>query len=378
MILVDTNVISETLRQQPDPAVVGDAGGGPGGGIAAVQGIERGLELAVPGAQAADVLHDLSGFRAQAVQLDLKLVRLDAGRLGAQALNGLTVAGFAQGRFDAPDLVLDLAPVFRAGDGGPQQGHVIDADGNPQRLQQGIDLDLRVGRRVAIVGPSGIGKSTLLATLAGLLEPRGGTLTLDGVPPWQAARSEVAARVCLTAEDAHVFHTSVLENLRVARGDVTPAEAGELLRRAGLGRWLEALPEGVETIIGTDATTLSGGERRRLLLARALAAPAPLMLLDEPGEHLDAVTADRLVTDLLTAGDQGRGTLLVTHRLSALEHADEVLVMGHRPQAAGEQAPATILHRGSHRDLQDVSETYRWSLSQEDQDRQQDHVSGTS
>ena len=257
------------------------------------------------------------------------------------------------------------------------RGLAVGWPGGPV-VAEGIDLDLRVGRRVAIVGPSGIGKSTLLATLAGLLEPRGGTLTLDGVPPWQAARSEVAARECLTAEDAHVFHTSVLENLRVARGDVTPTEAGELLRRAGLGRWLEALPEGVETIIGTDATTLSGGERRRLLLARALAAPAPLMLLDEPGEHLDAVTADRLVTDLLTAGDQGRGTLLVTHRLSALEHADEVLVMGHRPQAAGEQAPATILHRGSHRELQDVSETYRWSLSQEDQDRQQDQVSGTS
>ena len=245
-------------------------------------------------------------------------------------------------------------------------------------VAEGINLDLRVGRRVAVVGPSGIGKSTLLATLAGLLEPQGGTLTLDGVPPWQAARSEVAARVCLTAEDAHVFHTSVLENLRVARGDITPAEAGELLRRAGLGQWLEALPDGVDTIIGTDATTLSGGERRRLLLARALAAPAPLMLLDEPGEHLDAVTADRLVTDLLTVGNQGRGTLLVTHRLSALEHADEVLVMGHRPQATGERGPATILHKGNHHELQDVSETYRWSLSQEDQDRQQNHVSGMS
>ena len=245
-------------------------------------------------------------------------------------------------------------------------------------VAEGINLDLRVGRRVAVVGPSGIGKSTLLATLAGLLEPQGGTLTLDGVPPWQAARSEVAARVCLSAEDAHVFHTSVLENLRVARGDITPAEAGELLRRAGLGQWLEALPDGVDTIIGTDATTLSGGERRRLLLARALAAPAPLMLLDEPGEHLDAVTADRLVTDLLTVGNQGRGTLLVTHRLSALEHADEVLVMGHRPQATGERGPATILHKGNHHELQDVSETYRWSLSQEDQDRQQNHVSGMS
>ena len=159
----------------------------------------------------------------------------------------------------------------------------------------------------------------------------------------------------------------------MARGDVTPDEAGELLRQAGLGDWLEALPDGVGTVIGTNATTLSGGERRRLLLARALAAPAPLMLLDEPGEHLDPATADRLVADLLTVGaHQGRGTLLVTHRLSALTHADEVLVMGHHPQAAEEQAPAVILHRGRHRDLQNVSEAYRGSLFQEDQDRPQD------
>ena len=229
-------------------------------------------------------------------------------------------------------------------------------------VAEGIDLDLRVGSRVAIVGPSGIGKSTLLATLAGLLEPRGGTLTLDGVPPWQVARSQAAARVCLTAEDAHVFHTNVLENLRVARGDVTPAEARQLLDQAGLGDWLEALPDGVETVVGTDAATLSGGERRRLLLARALAAPAPLMLLDEPGEHLDAPTADRLVADLLDA-DPSRGVLLVTHRLSALAGADQVLVMG-RPAP---DRPAGVLRRGTHAALADHDDAYRWALSQEDE-----------
>ena len=98
--------------------------------------------------------------------------------------------------------------------------------------------------------------------------------------------------------------------------------------------------------------------------------------------RIDAATADRLVADLLTVGaSQNRGTLLVTHRLSALAHADEVMVMGRPPQATTEQAPATILHRGSHDSLQNVSDAYRWALSQEEQDRQQDdtsHVSRTS
>ena len=121
-------------------------------------------------------------------------------------------------------------------------------------------------------------------------------------------------------------------------------------------------PEGLDTEIGPDATTLSGGERRRLLLARALAAPAPLMLLDEPGEHLDAAAADRLVADLLDA-DASRGVLLVTHRLSALAGADQVLVMG-RPAP---DRPAGVLRRGTHAALADHDDAYRWALSQEEQ-----------
>lgn len=252
-------------------------------------------------------------------------------------------------------------------------------------VADGIDLELAPGRRLAIVGPSGIGKTTLLLTLAGLLEPRGGSLSLDGEPPWGARRSEVAERITLTAEDAHVFHTTILENLRVSRGDLSREEAVGLLGAAGLGSWLAGLPAGLDTVLGPDGTTVSGGERRRLLLARALATPAPLLALDEPGEHLDAPTADRLVADLLDAGAPAdgtagegraaeagapadgeavgaRGVLLVTHRLSALGHADEVLVMGRRP----DDAPATVLRRGSHAELIAQDESYRWSLAQED------------
>ena len=269
-----------------------------------------------------------------------------------------------------------------APDGGPvlvARDLAVGWPGGPV-VAWGIDLELRPGRRLAVVGPSGVGKTTLLLTLAGLLEPRAGTLTLNGVAPWGAARQEVAAQVTLTAEDAHVFDTTVLENLRVARGDVTASQATALLERAGLGPWLACLPRGLDTPVSSDAATLAGGERRRLLLARALACPAPLMLLDEPGEHLDADTADRLVADLLRAGAPtsgdggttsgdggaaggGRGTLLVTHRLSALGHAEEVLVLDRTGSG-----PATVVRRGSHADLMSADDDYRWTVSQEQSD----------
>ncbi|WP_413452671.1 thiol reductant ABC exporter subunit CydC [Georgenia phoenicis] len=226
-------------------------------------------------------------------------------------------------------------------------------------VASGLDLELRPGRSVAVVGPSGIGKTTLLLTLAGLLPPRDGEVLLGATPAGELDRRAVSDAVVLTAEDAHVFGTTVLENLRVARGDVSAAEAVELLGRAGLGEWLAALPDGVDTLLDSDATSVSGGERRRLLLARALASRAPLLLLDEPGEHLDPATADRLVGDLLAARDSGRGVLLVTHRLAPLAAADEVVVLG------ASQGPATVLARGTHEHLLHTLPSYRWAVEQE-------------
>ncbi|WP_454778278.1 thiol reductant ABC exporter subunit CydC [Georgenia muralis] len=258
-----------------------------------------------------------------------------------------------------------------SGTDGPRlcaRGLAVGWPGGPL-VAENLDLDLAPGRALAVVGPSGIGKTTLLLTLAGLLPPRAGSVTLDGTQVWGRSREEVSRQVVLTAEDAHVFATTVLENLRVARGDLTEEDAVDLLRRAGLGDWLAGLPAGTATGLGTDAATISGGERRRLLLARALASPARLLLLDEPAEHLDPTTADRLVTDLLRAGQDvaGRGVLLVTHRLAALGAADEVVVLGPAGDAgARPPAPATVLARGSHAELLATVPAYRWAAEQEE------------
>ena len=247
--------------------------------------------------------------------------------------------------------------------------------GTTRVVVEGVDLDLRPGRALAVVGPSGVGKTTLLATAAGLVPALAGRVALDGAEASALPREDAARGVVLVAEDGHVFDTTVLENLRVARGDVTPEDAAAALRDVGLAAWLEALPDGLETLLGPDATTVSGGERRRLLVARALLSPAPLLLLDEPAEHLDAASADALVRHLVattrgpdggSAGEPRRGVVLATHRLSALEAVDEVLLLGVPEATSGDtaDAPARVVARGTHAELLGLP-AYRWALDQE-------------
>lgn len=235
-------------------------------------------------------------------------------------------------------------------------------------IAEGINLRLEPGNHLAIVGQSGIGKTTLLYTLAGLLKPVSGSVKIDGVDIFSLPRIRAAASFVITPEDAHIFETTILENLRVANGQLSAKEGEELLKEAGLGQWISSLPDGLETELGSGATTISGGERRRILLARAMAAKAPLLALDEPGEHLDCETADALLRDLLNAGskEQKRGVILVTHRLTPLDQADKVFIMD-KPHGNPNE-PATFVASGTHKELLETHQGYAWSIRQEQVD----------
>jgi thiol reductant ABC exporter CydC subunit len=188
----------------------------------------------------------------------------------------------------------------------------------------GIDLSVPAGRRVAIVGPSGAGKTTLAMVLLRFLDPAAGRVTLGGTDITRLDGDTVRTIVGLCAQDAHVFDSTLGENLRLARRAATDEQVSSALRRAGLLDWVEGLPAGLDTDVGEHGVRLSGGQRQRLSLARVLLADFPVLVLDEPTEHLDEQTADELTRDLLTA-TEGRTILLITHRAAGLGQVDEIV-----------------------------------------------------
>ncbi|MDI9832412.1 thiol reductant ABC exporter subunit CydD [Streptomyces sp. KAU_LT] len=190
----------------------------------------------------------------------------------------------------------------------------------------GFDLVLEEGRRVAVVGPSGSGKTTLAQVLLRFLDADAGAYALGGTDAATLDGDAVRRLVGLCAQDAHLFDSSVRENLLLARKDATEADLRDALERARLLDWADGLPDGLDTLVGEHGARLSGGQRQRLALARALLADFPVLVLDEPAEHLDLPTADALTADLLAA-TEGRTTVLITHRLAGLDAVDEVVVL---------------------------------------------------
>ncbi|MGJ0120407.1 thiol reductant ABC exporter subunit CydC [Williamsia sp. MIQD14] len=181
---------------------------------------------------------------------------------------------------------------------------------------------IAAGERIAVVGASGSGKTALLLTLAGLLAPRAGEVRVSGAAtPAQVVR--------YFGEDAHLFATSVRENLLVSRGDADDAEITAALASVGLQGWIAGLPEGLDTVLDAGVDAVSAGQRRRLLLARVLVNTAPVVLLDEPCEHLDRDESDRLHRELLDPRsglvDPRRTVIVATHTLPDDTAADRVI-----------------------------------------------------
>ena len=211
-----------------------------------------------------------------------------------------------------------------------------------------VRFDVPAGSRVAIVGPSGSGKTTLAMVLLRFLDyGRGeagqasvaagaGAVTLNGIDLRSFAADDLRTVIGLCEQDAHVFDSTLEANLRLAKPDATDAELRDALARARLLTWTDSLPQGLGTPVGEHGARLSGGQRQRLALARVLLADFPVVILDEPAEHLDEETADELTRDLLGAV-AGRTVLLITHRPVDPATVDQVLRL-----ADGRVTPADL------------------------------------
>ncbi|HUC18338.1 MAG TPA: ABC transporter ATP-binding protein [Acetobacteraceae bacterium] len=214
---------------------------------------------------------------------------------------------------------------------------------------ESFNLEIAPGERVGLVGRSGAGKSTILALMQRLWDVRGGAVLIDGHAVADLGREELASRVAVVPQEVMLFHRSVLENIRYSRPDASDDEVRAAAEAAGCGEFLDALPEGLQTIVGERGVRLSGGQRQRLAIARAFLRDAPILLLDEATSSLDS-ESEQAVQEALDRLMNGRTVVAVAHRLSTLRDFNRIVVLeaGHivqdGPPALLEAAPGPYQH----------------------------------
>lgn len=222
-------------------------------------------------------------------------------------------------------------------------------------ILKGISFTAKPGTLTAIVGPSGAGKTTLSALLPRLYDVTDGSITINGTDIREFSLQSLRNQIGVVAQDPHLFHESIAENLRYAKSDATDEELIAACKSAQIWSLIETLPNGLDTMVGERGHRLSGGEKQRLAIARMLLKAPSIVILDEATAHLDSENED-LVQEALKTALVGRTSIVIAHRLSTVMDADQILVM----------SDGQIVERGTHAELMNNSGLYSDLFSRQD------------